>query len=73
MSEQNWTVWGVGLNDDVLHGTYGSLIKAERCARALVAEHGDALEIRHYCALVACVRPDALGRVWTDVVDCCVL
>lgn len=71
MSKKPWEVW------DEWHdyqGSFRTLAAAEKSARRHVAQHGERLEIWHDSPerIVAYVRPDALGRVWTDVVDCAV-
>lgn len=71
MSAKPWEVWDTWCGH---HGSFRTLAAAEKFAKRRVMERGELLEIWHDSPqrIVAFVRPDPLGRVWTDVVDCAV-
>ncbi len=69
-SDMSWEVW----DDETQLGSFRTLKGAERFAHRYVKQHERPVEIfgngNH---TVAYVRADALGRIWTDVLDGSVL
>lgn len=64
VSAKPWEVW-----DELNCRRFVTLAGAERYAHGKVRSTGRQVEICRDGYTVAYVRPDALNRVWTDVVD----